>query len=77
MAQDYPAWQALKGKGKEKFERTNSLSLPFRIPATLACTQTLFYFSFPSFRKHRRAKGALESERATKSAEPRGPTHIF
>ena len=30
----------------------------------LACTQTLFYFSFRSFRKHRRArKGERESER--------------
>ena len=34
----------------------------------IACTQTLFYFSFSSFRKDRRAKRARENERgATKN----------
>ena len=35
--------------------------------STSACTQTLFYFSFRSFRKHRRA--CERSERARTSAE--------
>ena len=31
---------------------------------TLACTQPLFYFSFRSFRKHRRARASVEREKA-------------
>ena len=37
--------------------------------SVLACTQTLFYFSFRSFRKHRR--GCERGERARTSAENR------
>ena len=32
----------------------------------IACTQTLFYFSFSSFRKDRRAKRARENKRGAR-----------
>ena len=42
----------------------------------LACTQTLFYFSFRSFRKHRRArKGERESERLFSTSSIPTPLH--
>ena len=38
------------------FVKTIDFHLVFNFEQTLACTQTLFYFSFRSFRKHRQAR---------------------
>ena len=58
-------WAEIKplSQGTSKFY----VSVSERKRAVLACTQTLFYFSFRSFRKHRRAreKGNLFSSSPT------------
>jgi len=46
-----------------RFRVASSLCFKARLSAKLlACTQTLFYFSFRSFRKHRRAKRVCKNE---------------
>jgi len=52
----------------------------FRVTVTLACTQTLFYFSFRSLGKHRRARkrgghaSESESERGARERKITSPT---
>ena len=45
---------------------TRPLCMKCNASCLIACTQTLFYFSFRSFRKHRRAKRACENERGAR-----------